>query len=116
MKRWMLALALWAPLAHAETLSGEQAFIACSGCHGLTEEDVDGIGPPLAGLRDREAGSHEGRAHSQALVASGITWNETTLKAFILAPEGMVPGTWMLYRNTLQPEEVDRLVAYILRH
>ncbi len=45
---------------------------------------------------------------------SGVVWGQGTLVALIMMTEGMVPGTWMLYHNTLQPAEVQRLAAYIL--
>ena len=109
-------IALLASPAWAGELSGEQAFVACQGCHSLDAEAGHAVGPNLAGLNGRKAGSADEFAYSPALKASGIEWGEATLTGWILSAEGMVPGTWMLYHNHLEANEVESLVAYILRH
>ena len=111
----LIVLALLPGLAGADALNGEQLFTACAGCHAVTEGIPHGVGPNLHGLRGRKAGTVEGFAFSPALQASEITWEEGTLTAWILATEGMVPGTWMLYHNHLEAGEVARLVDYLLQ-
>ena len=95
-------------------LTGEQAFIACAGCHGLEAGAPHGVGPNLHGLAGRRAGRVEGFAYSPALQAAELTWDAGTLTAWIVQTERLVPGTWMLYHNHLEPDEVRRLVDYLL--
>lgn len=96
-------------------LTGAQAFLlACAGCHSLEAGAPHGIGPNLHGLAGRPAGRVEGFAYSPALEAADLTWNAGTLTAWIVQTESVVPGTWMLYHNHLEPDEVTRLVDYLL--
>ena len=110
---WFTTLVLVSPIRAGE-LSGEDLFIACAGCHTLEKGAAHGVGPNLHGLAGRTAASAEGFAYSPALQPGNITWNEGTLTAWVMQTEGMVPGTWMLYHNHLKPDEVERLVRYIL--
>jgi cytochrome c len=54
------------------------------------------MGPPLAGVVGRKAGTVAGFNYSSALKASGITWTADKLDAFVKAPSKTVPGTKML--------------------
>ena len=112
-----LALCLAATVCaddHASGISGERAFLACAGCHSLKAGAPHGVGPNLHDLAGRPAGSVEGFAYSPALQAANLTWDAGTLTAWIVQTEHLVPGTWMLYHNHLEPEEVSRLVEYLL--
>jgi cytochrome c len=95
-------------------LSGKQAFLACAGCHSLEAGAPHGVGPNLHDLAGRRAGSAEGYAYSPALRAADLAWDRGTLTAWIVQAESVVPGTWMLYHNHLEPGEVTRLVDYLL--
>lgn len=113
----VLTLSLAAPVLADDPeagLSGEQAFLACAGCHSLEAGAPHGVGPNLHGLAGRSTGSAEGFAYSPALQAANLTWDAGTLTAWIVQTERLVPGTWMLYHNHLEAEEVARLVDYLL--
>jgi cytochrome c len=101
--------------AGPQALDGETLFMACAGCHSLAPGAAHGVGPNLHALEGRTAGSREDFAYSPALSNSAMSWNRDSLRAWINTAETMVPGTWMLYHNHLQAEEVDRLADYILQ-
>jgi cytochrome c len=61
----------------------------------------------------QEAASAEGFQYSAALAESGLTWTPANLAAWIVAAETVVPGTWMLYHNILEANEIAALVDYI---
>ena len=98
-------------------LTGKQLFIACVGCHSLAAGADHKVGPNLFGLRGKVAGTQAGYRYSSAMIEagnSGLVWDEDSLLGFIIMTEDMVPGTWMLYYDTLQGDEVSRLISYIL--
>ena len=76
--------------------SGQAVFEQrCSMCHAV-QPAPGKMGPPLAGVAGRKAGTVGGYAYSNALKASAITWTPEMLDAFIKAPGKTVPGTKML--------------------
>lgn len=76
--------------------TGQQVFEQrCSVCHSL-QPAPGKMGPPLAGVAGRKAGSVPGYAYSNALKTSNITWTPDKLDAFVKAPGKTVPGTKML--------------------
>lgn len=95
-------------------LSGQQLFVACSGCHVIDQGETHLVGPDLFGIIGRRAGAAPGFAYSPALAQSEIVWNRGSLTAWILATEQLVPGTWMLYHNILEPQEVNDLVDFLI--
>jgi len=82
--------------AAAAPPSGQQVFEQrCTVCHSL-QPAPGKMGPPLAGVVGRKAGTAPGFAYSSAMKASGLTWTPDQLDAFIKAPGKKVPGTKML--------------------
>jgi cytochrome c oxidase assembly protein Cox11 len=89
---------------------GEKLFAAqCSGCHDLHTAKV---GPPLAGVVGRRAGSLPGYPYSHALADSGMTWDASTLDKWLTDPQQMVPGATM---PMAVPNPVARrdIIAYL---
>jgi len=98
----------------AATLGGEELFvIACQGCHDISPGAAHRVGPNLYGIVGKAAASAEGFQYSGALAQSGLTWTRANLGAWIVAAETVVPGTWMLYQNILEANEIAALVDYI---
>ena len=93
----MLAALLSASAASAVAAPSGQAVFEqrCSVCHSL-QPAPGKMGPPLAGVAGRKAGSVAGYAYSNALKTSNITWTPDKLDAFVKAPGKTVPGTKML--------------------
>jgi len=98
--------------AVADPPSGQQVFEQrCTVCHSL-QPAPGKMGPPLAGVVGRKAGSAPGYAYSSAMKAYGVTWTADKLDAFVKAPGKTVPGTKMLLGA---PDDAQRaaVIAYL---
>ena len=99
---------LAAPLAVLSTgiraeEAGEIVFKKnCAVCHTL-EAGKNKIGPTLAGVVDRKAGSVPGFAYSTANRNSGDTWDEQTLDIYLTDPKKFIPGTKMVFAGVKTP-------------
>ncbi len=111
------AAALAALPASAQTsgnaAQGRAAFQAhCAMCH-TTKAGTNGIGPSLAGVVGRKAGTAPGYRYSTAMVNSGITWNDQALRGYLPQPKAVVPGTKMSFRGVSNQQTVNDLIAYL---
>lgn len=66
----------------------------CAACHSVEPGEND-VGPSLAGVVGRKAGSAAGFDYSPALKASGKVWTPAQLDQYLAAPQKLVPGTRM---------------------
>lgn len=79
---------------YAQMVSGEALFRQrCASCHSIGGRSF--IGPDLAGVAGRQAGTHPTGRYSEALRTSGIVWSDEALDRFLADPRGLVPGTRM---------------------
>ena len=101
-----------APAAGAEgdPTRGEQIYRRCQGCHSI---DANRVGPRHAGLFGRRAGSLDDYNYSDAMRASGVVWDETTLDQFLTAPRKFIPGTKMPFAGIPDAQERADLIAYL---
>lgn len=67
------------------------AFTTCGVCHSV-EPGQNMVGPTLAGVVGRKAGSVSGANYSPAMQSANITWNEANLRRYIRDPNAVVPG------------------------
>jgi cytochrome c len=74
------------------------------------------IGPTLAGIVDRKAGSVPGFAYSTANKNSGDTWDEQTLDIYLTDPKKFMPGTKMVFAGVKNPTDRKALVEYLKEH
>jgi cytochrome c2 len=99
-------------LADADVGAGQEIYQAqCSACHS-NQPGVNGIGPSLAGVAGRKAGSLSGFHYTPAISGSGLTWDAETFIQFLADPTKLVPGTAM---TVMVPDETGRanLFAYL---
>ena len=108
--------------------AGKKVWKKCQTCHSL-EAGKKKVGPSLAGVFDRQAGTAEGFKFSPDMIAageSGLIWNEETIAAFVLKDGKNGPkqyiGTFidkdkarikMNFRGLKDEAQVDDLVAYL---
>lgn len=111
---WTVLLALTAacgrsPVTDDPAAAGEAVFQRwCTGCHTVTPGGAETLGPNLAGLAARAAANPDG------LDAAAWLRRETLQPDVALAPgfaPGLMPAT---YGQSLDPAEIDALVAYML--
>ena len=107
-----LMLLTCAPAIAAEgnPARGEQIYRRCQGCHSI---DANRVGPRHAGLFGRRAGSLDDYNYSDAMRASGVVWDETTLDQFLTAPRKFIPGTKMPFAGIPDARERTDLIAYL---
>src|ERR1051325_9246552 len=86
---------------------------ACRTCHTVKEGD-NRLGPSLARVVGRKAGSLEGYQYSDAMKKSGVTWDEATLDRFIENPEAVVHGNNMKpYAGMTAANDRAAIIAYL---
>lgn len=108
------ALLLSASAAFAgDPAAGKVVFARCAICHTATKGGPNGVGPNLFGVVGRKSASLPGYMYSGALKASGITWTQDKLKAWVSGPQKLVPGTKMAFGGISSAKQVDDLLAYL---
>jgi cytochrome c len=114
MRNWVLAVALIAaaPAAAmaADADAGKSVFNKCKACH---QVDKNAVGPHLGGVVGRKAASVEGFEYSEALKASGITWDEKNLDEWLQGPAKKVPGTKMVFAGVKDDTDRANLIEYL---
>ena len=92
--------------------SGEKIFRKCKACHNFKK---NGIGPNLAGIVGRKAGSVEFR-YSKAMkvkAADGLIWNEANLDKFLKKPRSFISKTRMSFGGIKKDEDRKALIEYL---
>lgn len=99
--------------ANGDPEDGKKVFNQCIACHAL-EEGQHRVGPSLAGLWGREAGTAEGfDRYSDALKESGIVWDAETLDKYLADPAGYIPGNMMSFAGVKDEEAREDLIAFL---
>lgn len=99
-------------VAAATAAIAPASFAACKACHATTP-GKHGIGPSLAGVHGTKAGSATGYTYSAANRASGATWDDATLHAYLESPAKAMPGTKMTYAGLKDPAKRAEVIAYL---
>ncbi len=107
-----MMLAAGPALAEGDAAVGEKLFVKCKTCHTL-EAGKNKVGPSLAGLIGRPAASLADFNYSDAMKASGLTWDEATLNEYLADPKGKVPGNKMVFPGVKKDEDRANLIAYL---
>ena len=105
----LLALFASAVLA-ADVDHGKQVFQACAACH---SDKPDALGPSLAGVMGRKAGSRDDFRYSNAMMRAGFTWDTGNLHQYLKDPQAKVKGNRMPFSGLSDPKDVDDVIAYI---
>lgn len=92
--------------------AGKVVFAQCQSCHAV-EEGVNKVGPSLAGIIGRVAGSVDGYKYSPANASSGLTWSEEQLYVYLENPQRIVPKTKMVYPGLREAQKRADVIAYL---
>jgi nitrite reductase (NO-forming) len=77
-----------------DATAGRLVFRKCQACHSM-EPGKTILGPSLAGIIGRKAGSEPGYSYSPAMKQANIVWDAKTLDAYLNDPQKVVPGNKM---------------------
>lgn len=93
---------------------GERVFNQqCKICHTVEKAGASPVGPNLAGLFGRKAGTVAGFEASDAMKASGIVWDDKTLGDYLKDPQARLPGTTMVFNGLKQAAQLADTIAYL---
>jgi cytochrome c len=107
------AVALSGPAwAQGDPAKGANVFKRCQACHNV-DKPQHRVGPSLQGVIGRKAGTAEGFKYSDAMLSSGITWDDASLDKYLENPKGVVAGTKMIFAGLKKPEERADVIAYL---
>ncbi len=99
-------------MAAADPAKGEKVFAKCKACHKL--DGVDGTGPHLNGVLDREIASVAGFAYSTSMAEhAGTHWSPEVLDTFLKSPKAFAANTKMSFAGLPKQDERVNLIAYL---
>ena len=108
-----LVASLPAPYNTGDPEAGKAVFAQCAACHTTAEGGPSMTGPNLYGVFGRKAGSTGGFAYSDALKASGWTWDAARIDQWITNPRAMLPTTKMTFAGLPDPKARNDVIAYL---
>ena len=88
------------------------AFGQCRACHSVQPGQVL-VGPSLAGVFGRKAGSVAGFAYSDGVKGLGVTWDEASLDKWLTDPAKMAPGTKMGFAGYADAAQRKAVIDYL---
>lgn len=119
MKKLTILAAVFAALAlsagnasAADIAKGKKVYNKCKACHAL-KAGKNKVGPTLHGLFGRKAATVPNFKYSKAMKASGVTWDEESLRAYLKKPRKFIKGTRMAFAGIKKKKQMDNLVAYL---
>lgn len=108
-----LGLAVAMPLASGDALAadGKKVFKKCKACHDTGTKKK--VGPGMAGIVGRTAGTMEGYKYSKAMTAYGKPWTEENLNAYLENPKKYIKGTKMAFKGLKKAEDRTAVIEYL---
>jgi cytochrome c len=108
----LAALSLAQAALAADAGHGKELYTACLACHGDSQHKAT-IGPSLVGVIGRQAGTFDDFRYSPAMKRSAITWDDQSLRAYIMDPQKAVKGNRMPYGGVGNAADADDVIAYL---
>jgi cytochrome c len=95
-----------------DAASGKSSFAQCRTCH-VVDPGMNRVGPSLANIVGREAGTVAGFRYTDANAQSGITWTEEKLFQFLEKPQRVIPKTKMIFAGIPDAQKRADMIAYL---
>lgn len=92
--------------------AGKLVFAQCRACH-VTDAGVNRLGPSLAGIVGRTAGTVSGFSYSPANANSDIVWTKEKLFQFLEKPQRIMPKTKMIFAGLPDAQKRADVIAYL---
>jgi len=104
------------PTAKAAFLAGDAAagrlvFRKCQACHSMEPGNTI-LGPSLAGIIGRKAGSAAGYNYSAAMKTANFVWDAKTLDAYLSDPQKFLPGNKMAFPGLKTDQDRADVIAF----
>jgi cytochrome c len=100
--------------AAADLSNGRNKFELCRQCHTIVKDGPSMTGPNLYGVFGKPAGTNQPAfAYSNALKASGMTWDAATIDKWITDPRAVLPKTKMSFAGMPDPNDRRDVIAYV---
>jgi cytochrome c len=107
-------LAAGSAQAQGNETRGERLFNQqCRSCHTLEKDGASSLGPNLHGVFGRKAGTGTSYQSSEAMVQSGIVWDDQAMAEYLRNPKAKVPGSKMVYAGMRQDAQLQDMIAYL---
>ena len=111
-----IALASSSAFADGDAKKGKKVFKKCKSCHSM-EVDKHKIGPSLAGIIGRKAGTANGFKKYKALKGADFSWDEENISEFVQNQKKFLKSkgqsTKIAMRVKIKAKDVNDLIAYL---
>lgn len=99
------------PMAGGDPVAGRLVFRKCQACHSMEPGKII-LGPSLAGIIGRKAGSKSSYNYSPAMKQANIVWDAKTLDAYLRDPQKLVPGNRMPFPGLKTDDDRADVIAF----
>lgn len=99
-------------VAAGDAAKGAIVFKRCVACHTVEPGKKAGMGPNLAGIVGRKAGTTS-FAYSPAMKAAAISWTPDKLDTFLTRPAAMIKGSRMAFAGLPDAQDRADVIAYL---
>jgi nitrite reductase (NO-forming) len=98
--------------AGGDAAAGRLVFRKCQACHSM-EPGKNLLGPSLAGLIGRKAGTEANYNYSPAMKQTNIVWDAKTLDAYLADPQKVVAGNKMPFPGLKTEQDRADVIALL---